>query len=106
MEVMIFLAICIGAFFAIKGYLDQKRRERLMDKYNDAEIVERIMKKVIWQGMSQEQLVDSWGRPAAIDQKLYKTKTTDIFKYNQTGKNRFSSRVRVENGTVVGWEKK
>lgn len=77
-----------------------------MEKYNDAEIVESIMKKLIWQGMSEEQLIDSWGHPAAKDQKLYKTKITEIFKYNQTGKNRFSNRVRVENSIVVGWEKK
>lgn len=106
MEVLISIVICIGGIIALRAYLNQKRRERLMDKYNDAEIVERIMEKIIWQGMSEEQLIDSWGRPIAKDQKLYKTKSTEIFKYNQTGKNRFSNRVRVENGTVVGWDKK
>jgi len=64
------------------------------------------MRRVIWQGMTQEQLIDSWGRPVARDQKIYKTKTAETFKYNQTGKNRFGSRVQVENGLVVGWSQK
>ena len=100
------IAIIVVAIIGAIAFLKMKRRERLMLKYNDAEIVDKIMNKRIWQGMSQEQLIDSWGSPVTKDQKHLKTKTTEIFKYNQTGKNRFSNRVRVENGIVVGWEKK
>jgi hypothetical protein len=69
-------------------------------------IVDNIMKKIIWQGMSDEQLLDSWGAPAAKDQKIYRTKITETYKYNRTRRNRFGSRVKVENGIVVGWEQK
>lgn len=75
-------------------------------KYQDPIVVERIMNKEIWQGMTDEQLVDSWGRPEAKDSKLYKTKTSEIFKYGKIGKNRFVERVTVENGIVVGWHQK
>jgi hypothetical protein len=46
----------------------EKRRllakySELMSKYNDRQIVAAIMEGNIWQGMSQEQLVDSRGLP-------------------------------------------
>ena len=64
------------------------------------------MNQLVWQGMSEDQLIDSWGAPVAGDQKIYKTKVSETFKYNQTSRNRFGSRVWVENGIVVGWEQK
>jgi hypothetical protein len=100
------LACLIGVIIAISKHLTRKRRERLWEKYQDQSIVEGIMEGKIWQGMSEEQLIDSWGRPIAKDHKVLKTKTTETFKYNQTGKNHFASRVKLDNGKVVGWEKK
>ena len=85
---------------------NRKRRADLLAKKGDQSIEDRIMNKKIWQGMSEMQLIDSWGIPVEKGQKLYKTKASEVFKYNQTGKNRFASRVRVENGIVVGWEQK
>ena len=87
-------------------YANKKRREYLLAKYHDQVVVNKIMQRLVWQGMTEEQLIDSWGRPAAKGQKIYKTKVTETFKYNQTGKNRFRSRVNVENGIVVGWEER
>lgn len=75
-----------------------------MQKYGDAEIVDMIMKKMVWQGMSAEQLTDSLGRPVATDRKVYKTKTSETYKYDQAGKNRYRRRVTLENGVVVGWD--
>lgn len=56
--------------------------------------------------MPEDQLIDSWGRPRARDRKVYRTKVRETFKYNQDDRNRFRSRVHVENGIVIGWEKK
>ena len=106
MEIILVIFVLIAASIAISRYLTKKKRERLMLKYGDAEVVDKIMRNVIWQGMSEAQLIDSWGIPAAKDQKIYKTKVTETFKYVASGKNRFRNRVRVENGVVVGWEKK
>lgn len=106
MELVLGLACLIGIIVAISKYLTRKRRERLWEKYQDQSIVEGIMEAKIWQGMSEEQLIDSWGRPVAKDHKVLKTKTSEIFKYNQTGKNRFASRVKLDNGIVVGWEQR
>ena len=79
-----------------------ERRAALIKKYGDQFAVDNIMTQKIWQGMSDEQLLDSWGAPAAKDQKIYKTKITETYKYNRMGRNRFGSRVKVENGIVVG----
>lgn len=106
MEYFLIIIALIGVAVTVKIYLDAKRRERLMAKYGDARIVEDIMNAKVWQGMSEEQLIDSWGPPAAKDHKIFKTKTSETFKYNMTGKNRFRERVKLENGFVVGWEQK
>ena len=82
------------------------KRERLLMKYQDMDIVNRIMRQLIWQDMSRDQLIDSWSNPVEIGTKVFKTKTRETFKYNKVGTNRFGSRVILENGIVVGWEKK
>jgi hypothetical protein len=79
------------------------RRKQLVQKYG-REIGLRILRRTVWQGMSSEQLVDSWGSPADIDHLVYKTKTKETWKYHQTGKNRFKDRVYLEGGVVVGWK--
>lgn len=86
------------------AYADRQRRAALFAKYDDAGVVEMIMAKKIWQGMISGQLIDSWGSPTAKDHKIYKSKIAETYKYNQTGKNRFSSRVMLEDGVVVGWK--
>jgi hypothetical protein len=104
---LLLLALAVGAaYLAVRFYLRKQRYEYLMNKYGDEATVAAIMKRTIWEGMSEEQLIDSWGPPAAREQKVYKTKITETFKYNQQGKNRFASRVRVENGLVVGWQQR
>ncbi|MCU1250018.1 MAG: hypothetical protein JWQ49_3047, partial [Edaphobacter sp.] len=86
---------------------DQRRlaaeRQRLVDKHGDA-IADRILAHHIWQGMTAEQLVESWGSPTDKDYELKHAKTKETWKYGQTGRNRFSSRVFLENGIVVGWK--
>lgn len=91
---------------AAKRSSRRKRRASLLAKYQDEEIVDWIMGRRIWQGMTHDQLLDSWGRPADMTERVYKTKIAHTLKYNQTGKNRFSDRVTIENGIVVGWDQK
>jgi len=61
---------------------------------------------MFWQGQTPEQLVDSIGHPVDVDKKVLKTKSKEVWKYNQTGKGRFSLRITIENDLVVGWDKK
>ncbi|WP_441252055.1 lysozyme inhibitor LprI family protein [Tardiphaga sp. 71_E8_N1_1] len=78
-------------------------RQRLVAKYGE-EIAERILGHLIWQGMTEDQLIESWGAPADRDHEVKHTKTKQTLKYGQTGRNRFKSRVFIENGHVIGWK--
>lgn len=82
------------------------RRKALLAKYGDAKIVSMILRRDIWQGMTSEHLVDSRGRPSAIDEKVYKSKVVHTYKYEPDGKKRFRTRITVENGHVVGWSQR
>lgn len=101
--IIAFIAVLVGAARVI---IQRARRADLMKKYNDELIVDGIMQKRFWQGMTQEMLIDSLGRPVDVATKVLKAKTVYTFKYNQTGRNRFGTRIRVEDGFVVGWEQK
>lgn len=84
----------------------KKRYAHLLSKYGDATIVDQIMERQMWQGMTEEMLMDSWGPPVSRDSEVYKARITEVLKYGQTGRNRFKSRVKVENGVVVGYVQK
>lgn len=103
MEVIVIIGLVVVAIIWATSAAAAAKRKRLFAKYGDAQIVERIMRKMVWQGMNREQLIDSWGRPADVDEKVYKTKTVHVFKYNPDGRRSFRNRVTIENGEVVGW---
>jgi uncharacterized membrane protein len=100
---IIVIAIVIGL---MSNFFEKKKRQRLMDKYGSEYIVDKIMKKMIWQGQTEDQLIDSIGNPRDVDQKVLKTKVKETWKYEKTGENRYNLRVIIENGAVVGWNKK
>ena len=94
------IAIVIFAWWGLRAL----RRKRLMEKYGDPMLVERLMRREIWEGQTEEQLIDSRGGPSAIDQKILKTKTSNVWKYKRIGRGQYALRVFVENGLVVGWK--
>jgi hypothetical protein len=97
------IVVVIALFVMFKILLYLSRRKYLIEKYG-REIGLKILSGGIWQGMSSEQLTDSWGSPVDVDHEVYKTKTKETWKYNQTGKNRFKDRIYLEDGIVVGWK--
>lgn len=99
--------VLVAAYTSKKRREDlERRRAALLAKYHDPQIVDMIIRHMFWQGQGQEQLLDSLGRPADIDQKVMKTKVKEIWKYNQTGANRFGLRITIENNVVIGWDQK
>ncbi|WP_394128645.1 DUF2845 domain-containing protein [Vibrio hepatarius] len=96
--------LVVGVLFNIRK--EKKRRQYLMQKYGNASLVEKLMKGSIWQGQTQGQVIDSLGNPLDVDEKVLKTKVKEVWKYNKSGKNRYNLRVIIENGLVVGWDKK
>jgi|HubBroStandDraft_4_1064222.scaffolds.fasta_scaffold1531443_1 hypothetical protein len=95
---LLFLGIAIGILNR------RERRRALMAKYADERIVDAIIGRKVWQGMTQEMLIDSRGTPEDQDETIFKTKTKRTYKYGRTGKNRFRERIYIEDGTVVGWK--
>lgn len=95
----------LSAFFAHR-FLDRKREQRLMAKYNDSEVVKLIMTKSYWQGQTSEQLIESIGQPVDIEKKVLKSKTKETWKYHQVRKGQFGLRVMLEDNVVIGWEQK
>lgn len=87
-------------------YQIKKRKDLLMKKYGNLKIVEMLIKRMFWQGQTTGQLIDSIGKPLNVDQKVMKTKVKEIWKYNSIGKNRYGLKITIENGEVIGWDKK
>lgn len=100
---LLYILILVAAVVFVKLLRYWSRRRLLIQKYG-RDLGLRILSGAVWQGMTSEQLVDSWGKPIDIDHTVYKTKTKETWKYNQTGKNRFKDRIYLEDGVVVGWK--
>ncbi|MDO5969675.1 hypothetical protein Q4Q35_07635 [Flavivirga aquimarina] len=77
-----------------------------MKKYNDEELVDKLMQGIFWQGQTKRELKDSLGNPSEIDEKVLKTKIKETWKYQKIGNNRYALKIFVENGVVIGWDKK
>lgn len=97
--------IIVFTIFIVLSMLLAKRI-RLSMKYKNEQLIEALMDETFWQGQTADQLRDSLGEPLDIDQKVLKTKTKEIWKYQQTGKNRYALKITLENGVVVGWDQK
>ncbi len=84
---------------------EQQRVADIVARFGPA-MAGRILRGEIWQGQTNEQLVAALGQPADVEERVMKTKAKAIYKYAQSGANRFGLRVTLEQGVVVGWEDK
>jgi len=119
---VLFAAVGLGLFFVgLRVFRKIRRRQklaaaqRLFEQQRDTEwrrlvgqygeeIATRIAAHKVWQGMTVEQLIKSWGSPIDIDCEIVKARKKETWKYVQTGKNRFANRIYLENGIVIGWK--
>jgi hypothetical protein len=115
------IALALGLTLALKVFGNIRRKTRLAQeqerieerrlaegnrlvmKYGE-EITARIIARQVWQGMTDEQLIESWGNPADVGREIIKARIKETWKYGQIGRNRFSNRVYLENGIVIGWK--
>ena len=95
-------------FFVVVGiyrhYKAKWRKARLMKKYRNEGLVNKLMEESCWQGQTEGQLLDSLGRPSVIEESVMKTRVKETWKYNKTGKDQYATSVILENGLVVGWD--
>jgi hypothetical protein len=105
--VAILLAVAaVVLVFVARALASHSRYARLLAKYGDDRLVQALVTQTIWQGMTAEQLRDSWGEPAAVEQKVMKTRVREVYKYKPVGKNRFRDKVTLEDGIITGWDQK
>lgn len=69
-----------------------------------SEVAERLVAKELWVGETEEQVIFSFGKPAAVDESVLKTKTKRVFKYAPQPRG-FGLKIRFDNGKVVGWDR-
>jgi uncharacterized membrane protein len=102
---VVVVVVIIGLVIASRANKLRKRLDALRSKYPE-EIVQRILGGQIWQGQTEEQLIDAIGSPAEVDTKVLKTMQREIWKYGRISAKRFRLRITVENGMVAGWDQK
>ncbi|WP_459212072.1 DUF1700 domain-containing protein [Aquimarina rhabdastrellae] len=103
--ITLFILLIIIIVF-VSYHLDKEKRERLLKKYKDPDLVERLMRGEFWIGQTERQLLDALGTPKDISEQVLKTKTKETWKYHKTGNNRYALKIKLENNHVVGWDKK
>ncbi|MDK9756694.1 hypothetical protein KIV40_15085 [Vibrio sp. D173a] len=105
-SVFIFFLILFISFLWFDALVEDERI-RLMDKYNNKELVDKLMMHRIWQGQTEEQLLDSIGQPSYTYHVNVKRK---ILRYEYTPSSvttRFQSfNVTIVDGTVVATDRK
>lgn len=69
-----------------------------------SEVAERLVAKELWVGETEEQVIFSFGKPAAVEESVLKTKTKRVFKYHPQPRG-FGLKIRFDNGKVVGWDR-
>lgn len=84
----------------------EEERERLMIKYKDRAIVDKIFMGEIWIGQTEEQLLEAQGRPDALEEKVTKAGRKKTYKYLSRGSRQYTYRVTVEDGEVTAWDQK
>jgi hypothetical protein len=83
------------------------RMDYLMSRHGgDEALVARIDAGELWIGQTAEQLRDAYGEPEDIDEKVMKTRRREIWKYDQVGTNRFSTKITLDDGVVSAWDKR
>ncbi len=101
-----FLCLFIGGIALWKFARHRQRLTYLREKYGDEEVVQRIMRRVMWQGQTAEQLRDAVGNPLAVDNKVMATRKRETWKYRRAGSNRYRLRITLDDDVVIGWDQK
>lgn len=102
--VVIMVIVVVLGLIPVSGWIF--RRQKIYRKYGRTDKAKKIIKKIVWVGQTTEELIDSLGQPVDIDQSVMKTKTKEVWKYQQKGVNRFGLKMKIEDNAVAGWDEK
>lgn len=102
----VLLLLSPALYFWYKHNKQQQRLQYLRSKYQNEALVQRILQRNYWQGQTGEQLLDALGEPVCRDEKQMQSGLREVWKYGQWGVNRYKLRITLDNGIVIGWERK
>lgn len=103
---IVMLVLIIVLIKMIRANKLKKRIAFLQQKYNDESVVRGIISKSFWVGATESMLIDSIGDPEDKDREVMKRKTKETWKYHKKQANQYYLKIYIENGHVVGWDKK
>jgi len=83
----------------------EARFERLIAEHG-ADAAMRIADGKPWQGATQAMVTEMLGPPEATASRVYKTKTSETWKYRRLDAKHFALTVSFEDGVCVGWEER
>ena len=92
---------------AIWERTDANRRARLgrlISRYNSVEIANRIVRREVWEGQTEKQLVDSLGPAAQVNRGAPGAGKREVWSYRGRCWGRRGLRVTVEDGMVTGFD--
>jgi len=75
-----------------------------LDELWGPDVTNDILRRRLWLGESEDQVVCSFGEPDDVREIVTRTKTTEVYRYFETGVDRFALKVSIEDGVVVGWD--
>ena len=101
--ILFVIGALLGGIAVFKNIQHRARCQSLIAKYGE-QIADLILTRQVQQGMTAEQVIESRGDPTDSDREIRKAKTKETWKYGQIGKNRFSHRVYLEDGIVIGFK--
>jgi hypothetical protein len=103
---LIGILIALGIFTAFIIFIlvtTSRRRDALLARYNDPEVVEKIMHECVWGGQTADQLADALGRPRDVERRELPHLVQEVWRYDSDGL-RKPKAVILEYGKVVEWE--
>jgi hypothetical protein len=84
----------------------RERRERLVAMFGQ-DGADHVFHRKLWIGAPEAAAIEAFGPPDEVEERALKTKTKRILKYRDALHSaRYSVKVTIENGAVVGWEDK
>jgi uncharacterized membrane protein YeaQ/YmgE (transglycosylase-associated protein family) len=97
------LGFSVVVFLTYKFWRWRTRWDDLTLRFGE-EGARLILAKQLWQGAPKDAVLEMFGTPHAIDEKVSKTKAVHTLKYFAKGNGRFGLRVTTEDSVVTGWE--
>lgn len=88
---------------ALRQQQEAARWQHLVGRFGE-ENARRIVARDLWVGASEEMVIDMFGPPNDVSEKVLKTKTKRVLRYDSIGGPR-GLKVKLDDGIVAGWDK-